>query len=78
MRRLDTFAVAAALALLASQRQVNVLPADIRLDTLQKARELATQYGHRASYNKGPAELDRLATKRRRARQTHPGKRGKA
>lgn len=45
---------------------------------LADARHLLDRYGNLLQDRKHPAELDRWARQRRRARQTHPGKRGRA
>jgi hypothetical protein len=43
-----------------------------------EAAFIATRYGHLINGNKHPAELDRKSRQRRRARQTHPGTRGRS
>lgn len=42
------------------------------------AQHLVSRFGHLIQDRKHPAELERKARQRRRARQTHPGKRGKS
>lgn len=78
MRRLDYVAVLAATALLANPTNLHAIPAGKHAEVLAGAQALVKQYGHRVNGSVHPAELERRAGNRRRARQTHPGKRGKA
>jgi hypothetical protein len=43
-----------------------------------RAAYIVEKFGYLINGNKHPAELDRKARQRRRARQTHPGKRGRS
>jgi len=76
MRRLNRLAVIAALALLENPAQAYDVTGQFNADiTLQRARDLVAQFGHHVRSDVHPAELDRRSLQRRRARQTHPGKR---
>jgi hypothetical protein len=77
VRRVNVVAVAAAAQLLAHPLQVWQYPPERQEFVLQSARHLVARYGHLINASKHPAELDRMARQRRRARQTHPGKRGR-
>jgi hypothetical protein len=76
VRRLNYVAVAAAAALLANPVNLYAYPVEQHSRLLQQSRALVARYGHRlGDANVHPAELDRRSRQRRRARQTHPGKR---
>lgn len=74
MRRVNAVAILGAMALLAGAPSGRGLIEDTALR--EEARHMVAQHGARFSGNVSPVELMRRGEKRRRARQTHPGKRG--
>lgn len=84
MRRLSTSTVLLALAACVDPvgTKFRMAPQGVSVPVadgfIKRAHALVDRYGHLVSDRKHPAELARLATQRQRARQTHPGKRGRA
>lgn len=78
MRKLNAAAVLSAMALLQNPANLLAYPAERRAELLGGAAALVRLYGHRVNASRHPSELERQARQRRRARQTHPGKRGKS
>jgi hypothetical protein len=78
VKRFNAVAVLSAMALLANPFNLMSYPTEKRAELLGGAAALVRLYGHRVGASKHPAELERRARQRRRACQTHPGKRGRS
>jgi hypothetical protein len=61
--------------LVANPANLHAIPVERQAEVLADAQQLVKQYAHRYNGSLPPAELERKARQRRRARQTHPGKR---
>lgn len=76
VRRLNHFAVLSAMALLSSPHGMQGVSFETESRVRSEAERLVLRFGHRYNGSTHPGELDRKSRQRRRARQTHPGKRG--